>query len=211
MIVTNDQALARRMQLFHDKAWGYGDPNPDHYFLALNYRMTELQGAVALAQLKKLEGVVRQRQILAETFTHKIEGIKGIFTPKVTPGGTHVYWKYPLWMDPEILKAEVTEFAEKLKLAGISSAPRYIQKPAFMCEVLRERKTFGTSRFPFEGPYRKGEPLIEYRPEEYPGAFLGLSRVLVLPWNERYTNEHIEFIAEQIRQTVTFFKRKDSL
>ena len=39
------------MRLFIDKAWGYGDPKPDHYFLALNYRMTELQGAVALAQL----------------------------------------------------------------------------------------------------------------------------------------------------------------
>ena len=40
--------LARRMFLFINKAWGYGDPQPDHYFLALNYRMTELAGAVAL-------------------------------------------------------------------------------------------------------------------------------------------------------------------
>ena len=49
------------MMLFIDKAWGYGDPNPDHYFLALNYRMTELQGAVARAQLDKLDGVVERR------------------------------------------------------------------------------------------------------------------------------------------------------
>jgi len=48
----------RKMWLFVDKAWGYGDPKPDHYFLALNYRMTELQGAVALAQLDKVEDVV---------------------------------------------------------------------------------------------------------------------------------------------------------
>ena len=44
------------MFLFINKAWGYGDPQPDHYFLALNYRMTELQGAVAVAQLDKLDG-----------------------------------------------------------------------------------------------------------------------------------------------------------
>ena len=49
-------------RLFVDKAWGYGDPDPDHYFLALNYRMSELQGAVALAQLGKLEASVKQRQ-----------------------------------------------------------------------------------------------------------------------------------------------------
>src|SRR5262249_32808212 len=42
MCVTRDPALHRRMVLFSDKAWGYGDPKPDHYFLAPNYRMTEL-------------------------------------------------------------------------------------------------------------------------------------------------------------------------
>jgi dTDP-4-amino-4,6-dideoxygalactose transaminase len=51
MVLTRDPQLARRVVLFTDKAWGYGDPNPDHYFLAPNYRMTELVGAVALAQL----------------------------------------------------------------------------------------------------------------------------------------------------------------
>ena len=47
LVTTDDEALARRVFLFINKAWGYGDPKPDHYFLALNYRMSELQGAVA--------------------------------------------------------------------------------------------------------------------------------------------------------------------
>ena len=54
IVVTDDAALARRMRLFIDKAWGYGDERPDHTFAALNGRMSELQGAVALAQLGKL-------------------------------------------------------------------------------------------------------------------------------------------------------------
>ena len=62
LIVTSDDTLARRVRLFIDKAWGYGDPAPDHYFLALNYRMSELQGAVALAQLGKLETSVTAAQ-----------------------------------------------------------------------------------------------------------------------------------------------------
>ena len=40
IVCADDPDLARRIRLFIDKAWGYGDPNPDHYFLALNYRMT---------------------------------------------------------------------------------------------------------------------------------------------------------------------------
>lgn len=208
IVITNDDTLARRIRLFHDKAWGYGDPKPDHYFLALNYRMTELQGAVTLAQLRKLEGVVKQRRMQAEVFTHKIKGLEGIYPPKITPGGTHVYWKYSLKIDSEKLGVDVNELADKLKEAGIYSAPRYIQKPAFMCEVLRDRKTFGKSQFPFAGPHRQGEPSVYYRPEDYPGAFLALSRILVLPWNERYTTEDVEFIAEEIRKSVDFFQQK---
>ena len=61
MVVSFDPDLSRRMQLFIDKAWGYGDPKPDHYFLALNYRMTELAGAVALAQIEKLPSMIENR------------------------------------------------------------------------------------------------------------------------------------------------------
>src|SRR5262245_28483779 len=54
LVTTNDDALAKRVFYFLNKAWGYGDPQPDHYFIALNYRLSELQGAVAVAQLQKL-------------------------------------------------------------------------------------------------------------------------------------------------------------
>ena len=45
IVTTNDEALARRIFLFINKAWGYGDANADHYFVAPNYRMSELLGA----------------------------------------------------------------------------------------------------------------------------------------------------------------------
>jgi len=73
LVTTNDDALARRMFLFINKAWGYGDANPDHYFLALNYRMSELQGAVAVAQLPKLPGVAEARIAAAEKIVRQTQ------------------------------------------------------------------------------------------------------------------------------------------
>src|SRR5262245_36250655 len=93
LVVTNDDALARRLFLFINKAWGYGDAQPDHYFLALNYRMSELQGAVALAQLSKLAGGVEQRIRMADRLTEKLHPLKGVLTPLVDPQATHTYWK----------------------------------------------------------------------------------------------------------------------
>lgn len=81
MVTTNDAAFARRMELFINKAWGYGDPKPDHYFLAPNYRLTELQGAVLVAQLAKLKPVVARRQATAQQLTNKIADLTGIQTP----------------------------------------------------------------------------------------------------------------------------------
>ena len=77
LVATDDDDLARRMFLFINKAWGYGDPKPDHYFLALNYRMSELQGAVAVGQLPKLEFSVERRVAAARSLTQKIERTGG--------------------------------------------------------------------------------------------------------------------------------------
>lgn len=61
IVISTNGKYTQRMKLFVDKAWGYGDAQPDHYFLALNYRMTELQGAVALAQLDKVERILYRK------------------------------------------------------------------------------------------------------------------------------------------------------
>jgi perosamine synthetase len=195
MVVTNSDAYGRRMVLFSDKAWGYGDANADHYFLALNYRMTELQGAVARAQLAKVKSVVEARQSTANHLTSLLKDVEGLTLPSTLPGCTHVYWKYPVIVDPSIIAGGSDAFGAELKKNGVFCAPRYIQKPAFECMVLRDRNTFGRSEWPFSL-----RPEIRYDRAEYPGTIQGLDRVVVLPWNEKYTEEHVEFIAKVVRE-----------
>jgi perosamine synthetase len=200
IVTTNDDALARRMFLFINKAFGYGDPNPDHYFIAPNYRMCELQGAVAVAQLAKLKEVVAKRQASAQTLTEKLQGMVGIETPWKDSRNTHVYWKYCLSVDAQLIRDGAVGLAQRLKEDyGIFSAPRYIQKPAFACAVIRDRRTFGNSQFPFNLARPEA---VDYRPEKFPGTYTGLERVLVLPWNEAYTDEHIDYIANAIKTAI---------
>jgi perosamine synthetase len=199
LVVSNDDALARRMYLLINKAWGYGDPNPDHYFLALNYRLSELQGAVAVAQLAKLDSVVSSRIASANKLTQALQGLGGIETPFVSPENVHTYWKYCLRVDGAVVSGGAVGLAKLLKAKGIASAPRYIQKPAFMCEIFQKQRTFGTSSYPFT---LARPAVLHYDRARFPGTFEALEGVLVLPWNERYTDEHVDFIADAVRGAV---------
>lgn len=204
LVTTNDDTLARRIFLFINKAWGYGDTQPDHYFLALNYRMSELQGAVALAQLEKLDAVVKSRISAARALTKKLDGPVGVETPRVNSKNLHTYWKYCLRVDGRVIPDGAPGLARLLAEKGIASAPRYIQKPAFMCEVFQKQRTFGESRYPFTLARPEA---VDYARSRFPGTFEALEGVLVLPWNERYTEEHVDYIAQSIHQAVDRMSR----
>jgi dTDP-4-amino-4,6-dideoxygalactose transaminase len=196
IVVTDDDAHGRHMYLYLNKAWGYGDPKPDHYFLALNYRLSELQGAVAGAQLPKLDGVVEARIRMAERLTEKLKAVPGIETPFAYPKSRHTYWKYSLMVDPGVIEGGPQAVAKILKEGEIASAPRYIQKPAFACEVFQKQRTLGNSRWPFTLARPEA---VDYRPELFPGTFRCLERILVLPWTEKHTEEHVDYIAEKVK------------
>jgi len=199
LVTTNDPALARRIKLFINKAWGYGDPDPDHYFLAPNYRMSELQGAVGVAQLDRLEKVVDRRIALADKLTRALRGIPGIATPLVRPGSRHVYWKYCLRADAPHWSGGVSALAAALRDRGIAAVPRYIQKPAFACAVFREQRTFGRSRYPFTLARPEA---VDYSPHLFSGTFAALDGIVVVPWNDRYTDDHVDGIARSVREAI---------
>ncbi len=199
LVVTEDAELARRVFLFINKCWGYGDSQPDHYYLSLNSRLSEIQGAVALGQLEKLTSCVTSRRERADQLTADLQGVRGIKPFPVLADAEPVYWKYCLVVDAQVIPGGAVGLAKALARKGISSAPRYIQKPAFMCEIFQKRRTFGRSEFPFT---LARPEVLQYDREHYPKTFEGLEHTLVLPWNERYTTDHVEHIAASIREAV---------
>jgi dTDP-4-amino-4,6-dideoxygalactose transaminase len=203
LVVTDDDHLARRAYLLVNKGWGYGDANPDHYFLALNYRLSELQGAVALAQLDKLDRSVKSRVDMAYRLTETIGDIDGIEPPFVGEADVHSFWRYAVTVDPAVITGGSVALGRLLAEAGISCAPRYIQKPAYQCAVFKDQRTFGNSRWPFTLARLEA---VDYSEEKYPGVVHGLERVLVLPWTERYELTHIEYIADQLRRAAAFLQ-----
>jgi dTDP-4-amino-4,6-dideoxygalactose transaminase len=197
LVVTDDDDLARRVFLFVNKAWGYGDAHPDHSFLALNGRMSELQGAVAVAQLAKLPAMVERRVEMAGRLGGALSGLPGVRHVPARAGSRATYWRFCLNVDGVIVPGGPHAMARALGADGIASTPRYIQKPAFQCEVFEKQRTFGSSRYPFT--LARPEAL-RYDPANFPGVFALLDAILVLPWNERCTEAHVDHLARAIRR-----------
>jgi perosamine synthetase len=198
-VTTNDSALARRMRTFVNKAWPYGEPDPDHEFVALNYRITELQSAVIAAQLPRLEANVRTRIANARRLTAQLAGVPGVAAPEPAPGNVHCYWRYCLRVDGDVIPGGPSSLAAELQFHDIAAAPRYINRPAFRCRVFADQVTFGRSRWPFT---LAAPEAVDYSAERFPGTFSGLDQALVLGWNERYTEEHVDYLAASISTAV---------
>ncbi|WP_345816672.1 DegT/DnrJ/EryC1/StrS family aminotransferase (plasmid) [Paraburkholderia sp. PREW-6R] len=189
-VATADMTLARRMRQFINKARDYSDPVPDHHFLAMNYRMTELEAAVALAQLDRLERFVENRRISAARLDQALTSSCCFARATDVDGARHAFWRYPLVIPTNANGLSVNEVARGLVLKGIPSSPHY-KPPAYEWSMMRERRTFGSSQYPFG--LARAEALV-YSPDRFPGVVTGLSRVLVLPWNERLEADHVDRI-----------------
>jgi dTDP-4-amino-4,6-dideoxygalactose transaminase len=198
LVVSRSPETTRRMRLFVNKAWDYDTPD-DHEFLALNYRMSELVGAVGCAQLAKLAGGVETRLKAAAILDAALLDVPGIAIPPVINGSSHSYWRYPILVDPAVIPGGPSALAQQIGALGIPSSPRYIQKPAFRCGVFQRQKTLGSSRFPFASARPEA---VDYSETRFPGTFSYLERVLVLPWNEKYDDEIAAEIGDAIRTGV---------
>jgi len=197
-VVTESDGLARRARVWADKGWNYESEAPDHEFLGLNYRMSELQGAVALAQVRKLTSMVENRVRVAEILRQRLDGVAGVRPVPVLDHAVATYWRFPLLVDSEVVPGGPAALASELKSLGVWSTPNYIRYPAFMCRQFRERVTFGQSDHPYSlhGDY----PLENL--DDFPGCKTGLASVLVLPWTERHNETHAAFIAERVAEAI---------
>ena len=122
MITTDDGELAERVRLLREHGMKV---RYHHDVIGYNFRMTDIAAAIGLAQLPKLAANNERRRAIAARYDAEL---RGVLTPQVRPGVTHVYHQYTLRVN------ERDAFAEALKTRGVGSAiyypiPVHRQKP----------------------------------------------------------------------------------
>jgi perosamine synthetase len=198
IVLTQNADYARRALLFSDKAWPR-DSNSlgscRFLFLAQNYRMGELQGAVALGQLAKLLGSVARRRARADELTKLLEGSQEVAVPFVPSNTKHSWWLYMLRVNEDAVGVGTREFGNALMAEGVPAWVQYIIDPLYASPMFTEPRTYGTT----------GYPISEFGRQKYakglcPHAEKALRNVIAIHWNENYTSQHVALIADAIQK-----------
>ncbi len=207
MVVTNDERLYDRCMGYHDTAACW---RPDRFagqryegelFCGVNYRMSELTGAVMLAQLGKLDALVGGMRRNQQRIIEQIQDIPGIrLRPLNDPDGD-VGVCLMFYLDDAQM---VQPFAEALQAEGVPAAGVFNSGIpdwhiyAHWKHVI-EKKTPTPEGCPWSCPYHQGEP-VEYSVDMNPKTLDTLSRVIHLDIPPQMSLEDCDMIAHGIRK-----------
>ncbi len=151
MLLTDDERIRYHASLFLDKCYQRGEGLRNPFFLAPNYQMTELQGAVALAQLERVHEIVAARKRLGNRLTTLLAEVPGVRVQHVPDGCSHTYFLYLFRLELDQLRCNAREFAEALKAEGVPNSAHLITggKPVYLYDIFQHRSAFPGSLYPF--------------------------------------------------------------
>lgn len=120
MIVTDNEELEERCRLLRNLCFKK-DVRYVHEELSDNYRFTNLQAAIGLAQLERLDEFVSRKREMGKYYTEKLEGTRGLILPvEKTDYAENIYWVYGIVLDREI-QADNRIIQKLLAAEGIGS------------------------------------------------------------------------------------------
>jgi len=188
MVTGNDYALMERMNQMRNHGATISEEQrhhgpkpyilPDFNLLGFNYRMTDLQGAVGLVQLPKLEGFIQDRAKWAEFYRAELAKVSWLKLPQEPESGRHGWQSFVTYVDPLTAPMPRNEIMEYLQDWGVSTRP-------------------GTHAIHMLGLYKEKFGLSE---DDYPAARDCNDFSMAIPLHNRMSEADYRYVVEKIRQ-----------
>lgn len=149
---------------------------PDFDLCGYNYRMTDLQGAVGVEQLKKLDGFIAERDRRAAWFSEQLADIAWLRTPVVPDWASHAWQSYVTYVDPRQAPMPRNAIMDRLKDLGVATRP-------------------GTHAVHMLGYYREK---FGIQADQFPGARDCDANSMAIPLHNRMDDEDYAYVVEAL-------------
>ena len=178
MVLTDDDQWAAHARAYRNLCF-QADRRFYHDELGENYRMTNLQAALGVAQLDRIEEIVARKRAVAAAYTEKLRECEALQLPSEREWARSIFWMYGIVVSKE---SGLTgrEMARRLQERGVQTRPFFLgmhQQPVFWRMGL------------FEG-------------EEYPVTEMLASRGIYLPSGTALTDEQVAEVCAAVEEAV---------
>lgn len=177
MLLTNDDRIAQTARSKRNLCF-QGARRFVHEDAGFNFRITNLQAAIGLGQVERIDQLVRRKREVGRLYTERLSGLP-IALPVEREWAQNVYWMYGVVLDDSV-DYDAVEFAERLAAHGVQTRPFFMgmhEQPVFMKQGL------------FEG-------------ERHPVAERLARRGLYLPSGLALTDEQIDAVTGAVREVL---------
>ena len=195
MITTDDDAWAERCRVMSlhgisKDAWKRYTAEGSWYYEIIapgfKYNMTDVAAAMGLAQLRKVERMQQQREVIAQRYTAAFGKYEELQTPaNPAEGDQHAWHLYSLRLNLEQLRIDRAQFIEELRKRNISASVHFI--PLHMHPYYRQK--------------------YNYQPEDFPVAYREYQRLISLPIYSKMSDQDVEDVVEAVGEIVEQFRR----
>jgi perosamine synthetase len=176
MVLCSDPALADRMRLLRNQAFDH--PRFVHREIGFNYRLTNVQAAIGLAQAEKADEKVEKKREIARWYAEAFAGVEDVELPWEAPGAKNVYWMYGVKLGDTFRRGRDGVMAA-MKEKGVETR-------AFFCPMHRQPV------------FQKSDPRFPDVSGEYPVSDDLWKRGLYLPSGLGLTRVQVEEVVEKL-------------
>ncbi len=187
MITTNNDAFAEQVNMLRNHGASVSEEQrhkgpkpyilPEFNMVGYNYRMTDIQAAIGVVQLKKLDTLIDERQKWAEFYTKKLSTIPWLTTPSIPNGYKHGWQSYVLYIDEAKAPMKRNDLMEYLQQKGISTRP-------------------GTHAVHTLGYYSR---TFNIKPADFPNAFAANEYSISIPLHNKMVKEDFDYVVNAIK------------
>lgn len=177
LVTTNDPRWAEWMESFKHFGLRGTASGPQAAFdqIGTNLKMSDLQAAVGLAQMRQLDAILVQRAALAERYRQLLADLGGVDLPEVTPGGRHSWQSFCVFVDNR------DAVLQRLRKQGIEAQ-------------------IGTYALHRQRAFRPGPDVILHG--DLPGSRYAFEHCLCLPLYHQMTTEEQEIVVDELGKAV---------
>lgn len=201
MIVTSNDEYAEKCQLIrnHAEAAIVAHKDPDlTNMIGYNFRLGEIESAMGIEQLKKLDQAISSRQKAAELLSENLKNIEALSIPVVRDDCSHVYYFYAMKHDENIAGVSRDKVYDALIAEGVPFISKNYQN-LHMLPMFTEQQCYGTKNFPWslnDGVrYKYGSGICEVAERLNDKEYLGIFMV-----GSNFTDTEINILGDAIRK-----------